>query len=72
MKEEKNFEQAISDLEEIVNLLEKGDLSLEDMLKFYEKGMKQAQFCQNALRDAQKKLEKFKSTQEQDEHDVDE
>lgn len=71
MKAEQNFEQAIKELEEIVNLLEKGDLPLEEMLKFYEKGMKQAQFCQTALREAQKKLEKFKSTQEQDEHDVD-
>jgi exodeoxyribonuclease VII small subunit len=71
MKAEQNFEQAITELEEIVTLLEKGDLPLDDMLKHYEKGMKQAQFCQNALKEAQKKLEQFKTTQEQNEHDVD-
>lgn len=71
MEAKENFEQAITELESIVTLLEKGDLSLDETLKHYEKGMKLAQFCQSALNKAQKKVEQFKSTQEQNEDDVD-
>jgi exodeoxyribonuclease VII small subunit len=60
MAPEKNFEQAILELELIVNELEKGDLSLEDTLKKFEQGMQLSQFCQNTLNDAQKKIDSLK------------
>ena len=33
-----NFEKSIKELEKLVELLESGDLSLEDSLKYFEKG----------------------------------
>jgi exodeoxyribonuclease VII small subunit len=56
MKPSQNFEQAITELEHIVNTLEKGDLALEDTLKKFEQGMKLSQFCQQALTQAQDRM----------------
>jgi len=36
---EKAFEEALRELEEIVNRLEQGDLPLEEALQFFEKGV---------------------------------
>ena len=41
-----NFERSLNDLEKIVEELESGDLSLEDSLKAFEKGIKLARDCQ--------------------------
>ena len=67
MKSEKNFEQAILELENIVTMLEKGDLPLEGTLKKFEQGMHLAQFCQKSLQDAQKKVEQLKHDNNLDE-----
>ncbi|MBW1704596.1 MAG: exodeoxyribonuclease VII small subunit [Deltaproteobacteria bacterium] len=53
---EKKFEKAMERLEEIVESLEGGDLSLEDSLKVFEEGMKLAQFCSHKLEEAEKKV----------------
>lgn len=52
-----HFEKSMTELEEIVNQLEKGDLSLEDCLKHYEKGINLARKCQDALTSAEQKIE---------------
>ena len=41
-KKEKPFEQQLEELEEIVEVLDSGEISLEKMLKKYEEGMKLA------------------------------
>lgn len=56
MTSPQNFEQAILELETIVNTLEKGDLPLDDTLKTFEKGMKLSNYCQHALKEAQEKI----------------
>jgi exodeoxyribonuclease VII small subunit len=56
MNPSQNFEEAITELENIVNTLEKGDLALEDTLKKFEQGMKLSQFCQQALTEAQDRM----------------
>ena len=53
---EKKFEKAMERLEEIVENLEGGELSLEDSLKVFEEGMKLAQFCSRKLEEAEKKV----------------
>ena len=63
MTTEQNFENSINELELIVKQLEQGDLPLEETLKQFEHGMKLAQFCQQSLNDAQKKIEQLKPTQ---------
>ncbi|RLB84293.1 MAG: exodeoxyribonuclease VII small subunit [Deltaproteobacteria bacterium] len=50
------FEDAMSRLEEIVQSLESGELSLEDSIKAFEEGIKLAKFCSQKLEEAEKKV----------------
>ncbi len=52
-----NFEQSVTELEEIVKHLEKGELSLEESLKQFEKGIGLARKCQDVLNQAEQKIE---------------
>ncbi len=51
------FEKALENLENIVEELEKGDLSLDSSLKKYEEGVGLARICQAQLEEAKKKIE---------------
>lgn len=51
------FETALKKLEEVVRLLESGDLPLEDSLKAFEEGVKHASFCTRKLDEAEKRVE---------------
>lgn len=51
------FEKSIAELDTIVKQLEKGELSLEESLKQYEKAMRLAQICQKTLTEAEQKVE---------------
>ena len=51
-----NFEKAMSQLEELVEDMEQGDLPLEDALKHFEKGISLATDCQQALTKAEQKI----------------
>ncbi len=51
------FETALKKLEEVVRKLEGGELSLEDSLKAFEEGVKQAAFCAGKLNEAEKRVE---------------
>lgn len=50
------FEQAFSDLERIVASLESGELSLEDSLAAYERGVVLARACQSQLQAAEQQV----------------
>lgn len=52
-----DFEQQLQALEDIVTSMEKGDLSLEDSLKAYEKGIQLTRECQTALDNAQQRID---------------
>ena len=52
-----DFEQQLETLESLVESLESGDLSLEDSLKSFERGIKVARDCQQALKQAEQKVE---------------
>ena len=52
-----NFEKALADLENIVEKLEKGGLSLNESLALFEKGVKLAKFLREELGKAEKKVE---------------
>lgn len=54
-----NFEKALTDLEGIVEQLESGDLSLEDALKSFEKGIKLTRQCQEQLSKAELQVKKL-------------
>ena len=53
---EKNFEKSIDELEKIVAKLEGGDLSLDEMLKLFEKGVSLSKECNTMLDSAEKKI----------------
>ncbi|MFJ1269828.1 exodeoxyribonuclease VII small subunit [Legionella lytica] len=57
MSKDIHFEQSIGELEEIVRQLEKGELTLEDSLKQFEKGISLARRCQDVLQQAEQKIE---------------
>ncbi len=52
-----DFEQALQELEALVEQMEQGELSLEDSLKSFERGIELTRLCQKALRDAEQKVE---------------
>ena len=52
-----DFEPQLETLESLVESLESGDLSLEDSLKSFERGIKVARDCQQALKQAEQKVE---------------
>ena len=54
---EKTFEEALRELEGIVNRLEQGDLPLEEALQFFEDGVKLSRYCHTKLDEAQKRVE---------------
>jgi len=54
---EKKFEAALVRLEEIVQELEKGDISLERSLKLFEEGIKLSRICNKQLDEAERKVE---------------
>jgi exodeoxyribonuclease VII small subunit len=54
-----NFEEALKRLEEIVQKLEGGELSLEESLKLFEEGIEISRTCTKKLSEAEKKVEKL-------------
>lgn len=52
----KTFEESISELEEIVSQLEGGDVTLDESLTLFEKGIKLSKSCQKMLDSAEKKV----------------
>ena len=60
-----NFETAIQELETLVARMEKGDRSLEESLKDFERGVELTRLCQSALRDAEQKVQKLLSENNQ-------
>lgn len=59
-----SFEQAVSRLEEIVNLLERGETPLEQSLALFEEGSKLMKQCTSLLDKAEQKVTKLLGTQE--------
>ena len=51
------FEKALADLEGIVAKLEKGEISLNESLALFEKGVKLARFLRGELDKAERKVE---------------
>jgi len=52
-----NFEEALQELERLVSSMEEGELSLEDSMKAFEKGIKLTRECQTALQKAEQKVQ---------------
>lgn len=51
-----DFEGNLARLKEVVKLLEEGNISLEDSLKYFEEGIKVYRICNGVLNNAQQKI----------------
>ena len=54
---EMTFEQAFAELENLVGRMDAGQLSLDEMIKYYEQGRKLADFCREKLNGFEKKIQ---------------
>ncbi|HZU96643.1 MAG TPA: exodeoxyribonuclease VII small subunit [Planctomycetota bacterium] len=53
------FEDRLRELEEILRRLERGDLSLDDSVAEYEKGIAALRSCRSVLASAERKIEEL-------------
>jgi len=51
-----SYEEAFERLQEISQLLEDGNVSLDDSIKYYEQGVLLKDFCEKKLKDAEMKI----------------
>ena len=51
-----SFEESLTELEQIVQNLEQGELSLEESMTLFERGLNVSQVSQNKLQDAEQKI----------------
>jgi exodeoxyribonuclease VII small subunit len=72
---EKSFEEKLKRLQEIVGLLDQGNVSLDDSLKLYEEGMELAVQLRQTLEEAELKIirlnEKYKAQLKDNEQEED-
>jgi exodeoxyribonuclease VII small subunit len=59
MLKKNNFENALKRLEEIVQRLEGGELSLDESLKLFKEGIELSRLCTKKLSEAESKVEKL-------------
>ncbi|KPJ59835.1 MAG: hypothetical protein AMJ46_09375 [Latescibacteria bacterium DG_63] len=60
----KTFEQALERLETLVDTLERGNLSLEESIAYFEEGTQLIKECAEKLEAAEAKLQKLVSNEE--------
>ena len=53
-----SFEEAFDRLNKIVDLIEEGEISLDDSIKYYEIGISLKNHCENKLKNAEVKIKK--------------
>lgn len=51
-----SFEQAMAELEEIVKKLEKGELTLEDSINCFQRGVELTKYCSKKLDEAERSI----------------
>jgi exodeoxyribonuclease VII small subunit len=52
-----SFEEALTELEDLVSRMESGDLPLAESLAAYKRGAELLAYCQSALKDAQQQVQ---------------
>ena len=56
------FEEAMKELEKLVDSLDKGDVSLDEAIAAYERGSQLKDYCQKKLLEAKMKIETIQSS----------
>nr|VFK55427.1 MAG: Exodeoxyribonuclease VII small subunit [Candidatus Kentron sp. TUN]VFK55518.1 MAG: Exodeoxyribonuclease VII small subunit [Candidatus Kentron sp. TUN]VFK61656.1 MAG: Exodeoxyribonuclease VII small subunit [Candidatus Kentron sp. TUN] len=55
-KNKLNFEQSLAELDDLVTHMEQGELTLEETLKSFERGIELNKMCQKALDEAEQRV----------------
>lgn len=56
MKNNKTFEDAMTELEDIVEKLEKGELPIEESIEYFQKGVELSRYCNKKLDEIERKI----------------
>ena len=64
--EKLTFEDAMKELEKLVDSLDKGDISLDEAIAAYDRGSKLKDYCQKKLHEAKMKVETIQSSDNTD------
>lgn len=62
--EKENFEAQLKELETILATIEKGDKSLEETIKLFERGYALSQKCQKELEEMEERIKKIAFSEE--------
>ena len=60
------FEEAMQELEKLVDSLDKGDVSLDEAIAAYDRGSQLKDYCQKKLHEAKMKVETIQSSENND------
>jgi exodeoxyribonuclease VII small subunit len=60
-----DFEKSLAELEDLVSRLESGELSLDQSLEYFKRGVELTRHCQTVLDDAQQMVEMLTGPDEQ-------
>jgi exodeoxyribonuclease VII small subunit len=66
MAKRKTYEEALSRLEEIAQLMEDGTIGLEQSVKLYKEGVELSLFCSKKLNEAEQEVSLLQKTAEGD------
>ena len=58
-KKSADFEKSMERLDELVEQMESGELSLEEMIRHFEEGSKLVEVCSKTLNEVEQKIEKL-------------
>ena len=61
--EKLTFEEAMYELEKLVDSLDKGDVSLDEAISAYDRGSQLKDYCQKKLNDAKMKVETIQASE---------
>jgi exodeoxyribonuclease VII small subunit len=64
--EKLTFEEAMQELEKLVDSLDKGDISLDEAIAAYDRGSQLKDYCQKKLHDAKMKVETIQVSENND------
>ena len=64
--EKLTFEEAMKELEKLVDSLDQGDVSLDDAIAAYDRGSQLKDFCQKKLQEAKMKVDTIQASDNTD------
>ncbi len=64
--EKLTFEKAMKELEELVDSLDKGDISLDEAISAYDRGSQLKGYCEKKLQEAKMKVDTIQSSDNTD------